>query len=110
MNKNKIFEIARLNDEFRRDLNQGKVILSPKIGIESAKDITNILNLIKNYKNFNHYNDPYKERDFGSLSYNGNKIYWKIDYYDEFFEYHSKNPSNPNITNRIITIMFADEY
>ena len=40
-----------------------------------------------------------------------NDIYfWKIDYYDINFLYHSPDPSNTSITDRVLTIMHADEY
>ena len=38
------------------------------------------------------------------------KIFWKIDYYDKNYQYLSENPSNPEITNRVMTVMLAEEY
>ena len=52
-------------------------------------------------------NDPYGEHDFGSFDYKGQKIFWKIDYYDLNYEYMSENPADPTITNRVLTIMLA---
>lgn len=55
-------------------------------------------------------NEQFNEHDFGSFDYNGEKIYWKIDYYDKSYQYLSENPANPEVTNRVLTVMLADEY
>jgi Protein of unknown function (DUF3768) len=34
------------------------------------------------FDSFTKDNDPHRERDFGSFDYGGNRIFWKIDYYD----------------------------
>ncbi len=58
----------------------------------------------------NPHNDPYGEHDFGAIDHNGQKIYWKIDYYDPDLKYGSKDPSGPVQTARVLTIMLANEY
>ena len=63
-----------------------------------------------NRNDFTEDNDPYGEHDFGSFDYKGNKIFFKIDYYDLNYEFMSKNPANPDITNRVLSIMLAEEY
>jgi len=35
---------------------------------------------------------------------------FKIDYYDKDLNFHSPDPADPTVTERIITIMLADEY
>ena len=55
-------------------------------------------------------NDPYNEHDFGSFDYKDEKIFWKIDYYDKNYQYLSEDPANPNLTNRVMTVMLASEY
>ena len=40
----------------------------------------------------------------------GEQIFWKIDYYDANLEYGSDDPSRPEVTTRVLTIMFAREY
>ena len=73
-------------------------------------NIARILAKVRNFNNFTKDNDPYGEHDFGSFDYNGEKIYWKIDYYDKSYCYLSENPANLDITNRVLTVMLADEY
>ena len=37
-------------------------------------------------------------------------MFFKIDYYDKTLTYHSPDAADPNVTERVITIMLADEY
>ena len=55
-------------------------------------------------------NDPYGEHDFGSFEADGHVIYFKIDCLDKALTHHSPDPSDPSVTERVITITLADEY
>lgn len=103
-------DIKILNDNFRKTFSGGKVMLTSGINAKSQDDIAEILSEVRRFNNFTKANDPYQEHDFGSFDYNGEKIFWKIDYYDKSYQYLSENPANPDITNRVLTVMLADEY
>ena len=103
-------DIATLNDKFRKSFIGGEVLLSAGIAAMSSEDKANIVALVQNFDNFTPDNNPYSENDFGSFDYKGEKILWKIDYYDLNNQYHSENPANPDITNRILTIMTVFEW
>jgi hypothetical protein len=61
-------------------------------------------------EDFCHANDPYEEHDFGSFEADKQTIFFKIDYFDKNLTYHSPDPSDPAVTERVITIMLAEEY
>ena len=103
-------DISALNDNFRRSFEGGEVLLSAGIAAMSSEDKANIVSLVQNFDNFTPDNNPYSENDFGTFDYKGEKILWKIDYYDLNNKYHSEDPSNPDITNRILTIMKVFEW
>lgn len=103
-------DIATLNNKFRKSLIGGEVLLSAGIAAMSSEDKANIVSLVQNFDNFTPDNDPYGEHDFGSFDYKGEKILWKIDYYDLNHKYMSDDPSNPDITNRVLTIMTVYEF
>ncbi|MGZ5042816.1 MAG: DUF3768 domain-containing protein, partial [Usitatibacter sp.] len=51
-----------------------------------------------------------EEHDFGSFEAEGEKIFFKIDYFDRTLTHHSPDPADPAVTERVITIMLAEEY
>lgn len=103
-------DIKTLNDNFRKTFTGGRVLLTAGIDSKPADDIANIMLLVQNFNNFTPDNDPYGEHDFAAFDYKGDKIFWKIDYYDLNNEYLSENPADPTITNCVLTVMLADEY
>ena len=103
-------DIKTLNDDFRKSLLGGKVMLTRGIFSRGQKAINDILHSVKTFDNFTTDNDPYNEHDYGSFEYAGQKIMWKIDYYDKDLCYHSDGPTDVSQTIRVMTIMLAEEY
>ena len=103
-------DIATLNDNFRKSFIGGEVLLTAGIATMSSEDKANIVSLVQNFNDFTPDNDPYNEHDFGSFDYKGETIYFKIDYYNKNYQYLSEDPANPNLTNRVMTVMLASEY
>ena len=62
------------------------------------------------FKAFTPDNDPHQEHDFGSIEHEGNRVFWKIDYYAKDMESGSEHPEDPGQTVRVLTIMLAEEY
>lgn len=65
---------------------------------------------IQTFDEFSEDNDPYGEHDFGSVNADGEKVFFKIDYYDNSKTQGSEDPSDPSITSRVMTILLAEEY
>ena len=72
-------------------------------------DQARIMQAVSNFDNFNGDNDSYLEHDCATLVGN-HRVMFKIDYYDLKLEMGSVDPSNPEVTKRVMTIMLADEY
>lgn len=97
-------EIAKLNDEFRRS-GQGIAVTR---GVQILEDLGGLIDEIRWFNEFTEGNDPYGEHDFGSLAWSGEKIFWKISYYDSELRYGA-DPLDPKCR-RVLTIMLAEEY
>ncbi len=72
--------------------------------------VSEVIEKVRNFDNFNSDNDPYGERDYGSFEHAGEKLYWKIDYYNKEYSWLSEDPSDPEKTLRILTIAKVSEY
>lgn len=102
--------IAKLNDAFRRNFLQGRVVMTQGVAALPPHLQQKAILEVTLFHKFNEDNDPHGERDFGEFDVEGHKLFWKIDYFDEAMKYHSVDPSDPTVTNRVLTIMLAKEY
>jgi len=102
--------IRALNDDLRQYLLGGLAVITPGVAALGQQAVERIVKTIAVYDDFCHANDPHEEHDFGSFEADGQTIFFKIDYYDKSLTYHSPDPSDPAVTERVITIMLVDEY
>jgi hypothetical protein len=105
-----VSRIRTLNDDLRRSLAGGVLMLTAGvIALGRAKQIA-ILDTVAAFDGFDADNDPYGEGDFGALQVEGERILFKIDYFDRGLTGHSADPTDPSVTTRVLTIMLAEEY
>lgn len=102
--------IRGLNDQFRRTGLGGRQFITPGIQEMGLLDVMTIRQLVASYDAFCEDNDPHGEHDFGNLTHRGEKVFWKIDYYDATLTAGSPDPADPAVTTRVLTIMLAQEY
>jgi hypothetical protein len=102
--------IRTLNDDLRRNLLNAHAVMTNGAAALGPEAVARIMKTIEVYDDFCHANDPHQEHDFGSFDADGHPIFFKIDYYDSIFSRHSPDPADPAITERVITIMLAEEY
>ncbi|KPN62998.1 hypothetical protein AKJ29_02255 [Aliiroseovarius crassostreae] len=113
MKRLKTEEIRRLNDLLRKRQIGGQIILTQ--GIAALDESAAIMSRVREFDDFEPENDPYQEHDFGSFDYEDqgegeqHTIFWKIDYYDEDMNGLSEDPADPEKTNRVMTVMLAEE-
>lgn len=105
-----IEKVKQLNDAFRKSFSGGKVLLTCGIASLPLVQQNEVINKVKKFNDFTEDNDPYGEHDFGCFDYRGKQIFWKIDLYDLNYEFYSPQPDDETQTNRVLTIMFAEEY
>jgi hypothetical protein len=102
--------IRLLNDNLRRHLYSGGAIMTPGIAALGGEAIGRLVNAIATFDDFCTANDPHGEHDFGAFEFDGIPVFFKIDYYDKDLSFHSPDPADATVTERIITIMLAEEY
>jgi hypothetical protein len=107
---NQTQQIRALNDDLRKYLIGGGAVITPGIAALGQEAVERIVQTVAVFDDFCHANDPYEEHDFGLFEAEGEKIFFKIDYYDRTLTHHSLDPADQTVTERVITIMLADEY
>lgn len=100
----------RLNDKFRTSFQGGKVLITSGVRALGSILVHEILKTVRQFDRFDQANDPYNEHDFGSFSSGGQRVCWKIDYYDQSMQFGSSDPSNEAETVRVLTVMLTSEY
>jgi Protein of unknown function (DUF3768) len=106
-----LVRLRALNDATRRGLARDSMIfITCGIKALSPADQTAILDRVADFDDFTEDNDPWGEHDFGSFEYNGNTIFWKIDCYDREMKRGSPNPADAAVTQRVLTVLLAEEY
>ena len=103
--------IAELNDLCRTAMGvAGRLFQTQGICALPQHVQSAIREKVEMFDSFTPDNDPHGEHDFGAFDHEGERIFWKIDYYAPDMEHGSENPADPKQTVRVLTIMLADEY
>ena len=106
----KTARIRALNDQLRQNFADGIAVMTPGVAALGAEAVERIVKTIAVFDDFCRANDPHEEHDFWSFEADGQTIYFKIDYFDRELSMHSPDPADPAITQRVITIMLAEDY
>ena len=102
--------ICALNDQLRATGCGGVVVVTRGIAALSGPVQAAIIAAVRRFDDFSVANDPYGEHDFGLIEVAGQRVMFKIDYYDPSLCGHFADPADPMVTRRVLTILLADEY
>jgi hypothetical protein len=103
-------KIALLNDALRQTFTGGKVVMTAAVDALPVDVKATVLQKVRSFNEFGADNDPHGEHDFGSFKIDGETFFFKIDYYSPDMQGGSEDPSDPEKTTRVLTIMFASDY
>jgi hypothetical protein len=104
--------IRELNDVVRAEGPAGAGQWALTRGVQALGEalVFRAIGEVRAFDRFDEDNDPHGEHDFGSFTLCGERLLWKIDYYDAALEFGSEDPADPALTTRVLTIMLAEEY
>lgn len=103
--------ICELNDRFRTTLTGGKVYMTAGVDALSHDEKARAIEAMRTFDTFTADNDPHREHDFGAFTLGGHKLFWKIDYFDKRDpDLGAENPADAKTTERVLTLMLAEEY
>jgi hypothetical protein len=110
-------KIREINDAFRKTLKGGRIVVTRGVQELFMDNMPELFAAVSAFGDFSKDNDPFEEHDFGAFNFRGHKLFWKIEYFDMDksdpdgigLEFASTNPADPDVTDRVLTILLADE-
>ncbi len=110
-------KIAALNDALRKDPYSGRhghIVMTRSVAALGSAFTSKALQILAALtpESFEPGNDPYGERDFAVFEVEDQKLYAKIDAFEQGSGYLSaaENPENAEKTERVLTLMLGEDY
>jgi hypothetical protein len=94
--------VAQKNDLARTTFIGCRVILSEALRESTKKE--DVLTAVREFNSFTPANDPRGEHDFSFFEVDGERFFFKFDYYDDNYEYFKEDGR------RVLTVGFASDY
>jgi len=112
--ENSAASIRALNDQTRLAGPQSTAavrwVVTPGVTGLGPNALAEAIRQVQGFSAFDSANDPHGEHDFGAFDVAGERLFWKIDYYDRSLSGGSLEPANAAVTCRVLTLMLASEY
>lgn len=103
--------IRALNDALRcHGRGNGKILVTQGIHALGEAFAAQAVAAMRTFNDFSQDNDVYHEHDFAAFEVAGERLFFKIDYYNQTLDGGSENPANRETTVRVLTLMLANEY
>ena len=109
--------IRELNDALRtctdpilRLIINGQLVITSGIRELGDAFFKNAVAAVRAFNDFTPDNDPHGEHDMAFLEVDGERIFFKVDYYDSEMQYHSPDPADAGVTRPVLTIGLASDY
>jgi len=113
--------IAQHNDLFRTSCGlplsrqaraiPGQLMMTAGIAALPGEVQADLVLAVMAFDDFTEDNDPHGEHDFGVIHHDiAGRVFWKIDLFDNELEFYTPDPTDPDQTVRVLTIMLAEEY
>lgn len=111
--------VAEQNDAFRKascgqpvgdDVPLGRMVVTQGIDAQGPMFVLEALRKVATFDEFTMDSDPYGFHEMGVIEVQTLPVWWRIDLYDESYEYGSCTPEDPAKTRRVLIILFPSEY
>lgn len=107
--------IAEQNDRFRKSFGAdfavpGRIVATPGVAALGYAARVALMGEVMRFDTFTEANDPHGQHDFGVVTVEGQRVYWKLDYYDPALAFGSNAPHDPAQTVRVMTLLLPSEY
>lgn len=110
MKTDKAAHIRALNDRLRQTRSGGMISMTSGVNANGFRFKDAALAALAAFDAFDADNDPHDEHDFGELEVEGERLFWKIDYYDLQLSSGAEDPADEKTCTRVLTVMLTEEY
>lgn len=111
--------IAAQNDAFRNsilgttpvaDAPQGQFVMTRGVAVLGPDAQLELTRRVATFDGFNANSDPQGWHEMGVIEFHGTTVWFKLDLYDVDYTYGSPEPSDPQQTRRVLTLLLPSEY
>lgn len=102
--------IRQINDRCRHSFTGCLILLTTALDELEVHTKALVLHQVRTFKDFNDSNDTWHEHDLGFFELNGDRYFWKFDYFAPDMQFGSDDPSDIEKTRRVLTVGFASDY
>lgn len=112
-------QIAAQNDAFRHsilgttpvaDAPQGQFVMTRGVAALGPDAQLELTRCVAAFDGFNADCDPQGWHEMGVIEFDGTTVWFKTDLYDVDYTYGSPEPSDPQQTRRVLTLLLPSEY
>ena len=113
--ENAVQQIAAANDFMRKHPGlAGEWVMTPVVQALSEEERQQLIQKVIDFDDFSAENDPWREHDFGMVLQNGERYFYKIDYFDKEPQPDAEGKylyaENLSEVRRVLTLLHASEY
>lgn len=102
--------IRALNNHCRATFTGCQIMMTAAVAALDADTRCKVLEAVRDFDAFDEGNDPHNEADMAFFEVDGERYFWKFDYYDMTMTMGSDDPSDVTKTRRVLTVGFASDY
>lgn len=111
--------IAAQNDAFRHsilgntlvtDAPQGQFVMTRGVAGLGPDARLELIRRVAAFDTFNSDSDPQGWHEMGVIEFEDTTVWFKLDLYDVDYQYGSPEPSDPEQTRRVLTLLLPSEY
>lgn len=88
----------------------GSLVITRAVPDKGAGFVSACVSAVRRFDAFTDDNDPHGEHDMAFIDVAGERVFWKIDYYDRDLQFLSSDPCDAGLTRRMLTIGLASDY
>jgi Protein of unknown function (DUF3768) len=103
-------KIRVLNDHLRTTFTGGCILVTASIVELDPQLKARVLLAARDSREFDPENDPHHEHDLAFFEVEGERYFFKVDYYDLAPKFHSPDPADPERTRRVLTVGHHSDY